>query len=91
MENGYLFLADEANRKVLETNNMLQRQAGIDYITLLRSSKELQQRFPWLDCKEEVSMGSFGEKNEGYFDPWALLHAFKRKVCALPSCLGVVE
>ena len=31
-------------------------------------------RFPWL-CTDGVALGSFGESNEGYFDPWALLQA----------------
>ena len=31
-------------------------------------------RFPWL-CTDGVALGSFGESNEGYFDPWAMLQA----------------
>lgn len=34
-------------------------------------------RFPWLNT-DGVALGSFGSRNEGYFDPWALLQAMRK-------------
>lgn len=43
---------------------------------------ELKQKFPWLNI-DGVALGSFGQKNEGYFDPWSLLSALKAKSISL--------
>ena len=38
----------------------------------------LAARFPWLNTGD-LAMGSLGLKNEGVFDPWSLLSAFKNR------------
>ena len=78
-EGGYLFLASEAGRGVLETNHEIQRAHGADN-TLLEPSA-LAERFPWLST-EGIALGSLGLSNEGWFDPHALLQGFKRKARA---------
>ena len=42
----------------------------------------LAEKFPWLNI-EGIELGSFGRKNEGYFDPWAYVLALKKKVSAM--------
>jgi glycine/D-amino acid oxidase-like deaminating enzyme len=42
----------------------------------------LQAKFPWLNT-EGVAFGSFGTKNEGYFDPWSFVAAMKNKAISL--------
>lgn len=79
-ENGYLFLASSAHGlSSLEKNNQLYHESGISWIKLMKTSRELQIKFPWLHVNDILG-GSFGEINEGYFDPWSLLVALKNKV-----------
>lgn len=56
---------------------------GRSWISVL-DRDALRSRFPWLSV-EGVALGSFGERNEGYFDPWALLEL--TRTCA--TKLGV--
>ena len=78
-EGGYLFLASESGRSVLEANHGTQRAHGAD-IALL-APPALAERFPWLNT-EGIALGSLGLSNEGWFDPHALLQGFKRKARA---------
>merc|ERR1711938_459569 len=39
---------------------------------------ELSAKFPWL-CLDGVALGCLGVDGEGWFDPWALVHALKAK------------
>ncbi|KAJ1462077.1 FAD dependent oxidoreductase [Pelagophyceae sp. CCMP2097] len=74
VEAGYLTLArfgDQATK--LKACHETQVSAGADWITFM-DRDALRQRFPWLDVGDEhIACGAFGERNEGYFDPWALL------------------
>ena len=71
---GYLFLASEAGYDILKENNDTQIRNGAD-IALL-TSEQLRRKFPWL-LTDGVVAGCYGGDNEGWFDPWALLQAFK--------------
>ena len=74
-ENGYLFLAgnEDAAAVMREVQGMqLRHGAG----TLLLDRSALQERFPWL-ALEDVSLGSFGPRDEGWFDNIGLLQGFK--------------
>ncbi|MFC4351773.1 NAD(P)/FAD-dependent oxidoreductase [Fodinicurvata halophila] len=75
-ERGYLFLATEAGREVMESNHRIQQSEGAD--NALLTAAELQQRFPWMRVDDLVG-GSLGLSQEGWFDPYALLQAFRRK------------
>ncbi|CAK0845151.1 unnamed protein product [Prorocentrum cordatum] len=76
-ENGYLILASPGNgESVLRENVAVQHAAGADWISLLDAA-QLAERFPWLSV-DGVAAGAFGERNEGYFDPWALLQAMRQ-------------
>ena len=78
-EHGYLFLASPAGLPVLEANRTLQRELGADIALLGRA--ELAERFPWLSL-EGLAGGGFGESGEGWLDPSAVLHGFRRKAQA---------
>lgn len=80
-ENGYLFLANATNEHILQQNHTTQRACGVDWIDLL-SSHQLKSQFPWLHS-EDITLGSFSTKNEGYFDPWIFVHAMKHKAIDL--------
>jgi sarcosine oxidase len=78
-ERGYLFLASPAGLPVIERNHGLQRELGADIALLDRDG--LAARFPWLSL-EGLAGGAFGESGEGWLDPSAVLHGFRRKAQA---------
>ncbi len=65
-EQGYLVLATERGVATLEENRALQVSMGP--IRLIYEGAELAKRFPWINF-EGIAAGSFGPKNEGWFDP----------------------
>ncbi len=79
-EGGYLFLASEAGRGVLQANHRVQRGLGVDVALL--SPAALEARFPWL-CTQGLSAGSLGLSGEGWLDAYGLMGALRRKAVAL--------
>ena len=79
-ERGYLFLASEAGLAALKRNCALQCDLGAA-VTLLAPT-DLAARFPWLN-PDGLAGAGWGLANEGWFDPGALLHGFRRKARAL--------
>jgi FAD-dependent oxidoreductase domain-containing protein 1 len=84
VEGGYLFLATEAGLPILESNHAVQLEHGVQVALL--TPTELLARFPWLYV-EDLAGGSLGLADEGWFDAYALLQAFRRKA----RSLGVEE
>ena len=84
VEGGYLFLASAAGLPILESNHAVQREHGVSVALL--TPMELQARFPWLNV-DDLAGGSLGLADEGWFDAYALLQAFRRKA----RSLGVEE
>jgi FAD-dependent oxidoreductase domain-containing protein 1 len=79
-ERGYLYLASEKSRPVLEDNNVLQLAEGADIQLLDR--EHLKVQFPWLDLSG-IILGSWGATGEGWFDGYALMQALRRKARSL--------
>jgi len=78
---GYLFLASQGGEEILTDNHKTQTECGAD--TVMLSQTELRTTFPWLrteaaEFTPEVTAGCYGGDSEGWFDPWALLQAFKK-------------
>lgn len=84
VEGGYLFLASEAGLPILESNHAVQREHGVQVALL--NPMELRARFPWMEV-DDLAGGSLGLADEGWFDAYALLQAFRRKA----RSLGVEE
>ena len=80
VEGGYLFLASAAGAPILQRNHATQAEQGVE--TALLSPEQLHARFPWLNI-DGIALGCLGLRNEGWFDPFTLLQAFKRKARAL--------
>ena len=76
VEAGYLFLATGNGLSTLRSNHRQQRDLGAD-VSLL-SPEQLADRFPWLRV-DDLAGGSLGLSGEGWIDPHALLHGFRRK------------
>ena len=76
VEGGYLFLATQAGMPILRQNHEVQRQHDVQVVLL--DPDELRARFPWL-ATDRLAGGSLGLADEGWFDAYALLQAFRRK------------
>lgn len=76
VEAGYLFLATDAGWSALQSNHEQQRGLGANVSVL--SPEQLAARFPWLRV-EDLAGGTLGLSGEGWIDPHALLHGFRRK------------
>ncbi|XP_015431157.1 PREDICTED: FAD-dependent oxidoreductase domain-containing protein 1 [Dufourea novaeangliae] len=77
---GYLMLASEKGASTLIENSKLQNFLGANNILL--SSTKLKDMFPWMNT-DDVALGCLGLEKEGWFDPWSLLCAFKKKALML--------
>lgn len=74
-ENGYLFLTQTTEgRALLEQVAAMQRDHGA--ATEVLAPADLQARFPWLHVDDLVA-GSFGARDEGWFDNMGLLGGFR--------------
>ena len=75
-EHGYLMLASTPEGAAkLRQNHATQAAAGADWITLLQPD-DIRRRFPWCHTAD-LTLGAFGERNEGYFDPWCFLNGLR--------------
>ncbi|XP_078282695.1 FAD-dependent oxidoreductase domain-containing protein 1 isoform X2 [Rhinoraja longicauda] len=77
---GYLVLAGKEQSDIMVENYRVQRDEGAA-VTLL-TPQQLQRKFPWINT-EGVALASYGLENEGWFDPWLLLNAFRRKAISM--------
>ncbi|XP_060830755.1 FAD-dependent oxidoreductase domain-containing protein 1-like [Bombus pascuorum] len=77
---GYLTLASERTAGILIENSKLQNFLGAKNIIL--SAAKLKSMFPWINT-EGIELGCLGLEKEGWFDPWVLLSAFKKKALQL--------
>ena len=73
-EAGYLLLASQQGKAILERNARVQTQQGADVCLL--GPAELQARFPWL-ATSDLAAGCLGLSGEGWFDAHSLLHALR--------------
>ena len=73
---GYLTLADNHQASILWENFQIQKQYGasIEWLT----NEQLSMKFPMINTNG-IEAAVFGTANEGWFDPLALLVAFKAK------------
>jgi glycine/D-amino acid oxidase-like deaminating enzyme len=79
-ESGYLYLAGDAGASVLSENHVAQAAEGADIVLL--DSAALAARFPFLSL-DGVTLGAWGRSNEGWFDGYTLMQAFRRKARGL--------
>src|SRR5215211_7949733 len=80
VEGGYLFLATPLGLPILRQNHAVQR--ALDVQVVLLDPDELHDRFPWMRT-DDLAGGSLGLADEGWFDAYALLQAFRRKARSL--------
>jgi sarcosine oxidase len=80
VEGGYLFLATPPGLSILQQHHALQRAHDVQVVLL--DADELHARFPWMRT-DDLAGGSLGLADEGWFDAYALLQAFRRKARSL--------
>ena len=80
VEAGYLYLATSAGAAALEQLNAMQRSAGASIHLLDRST--MQARWPWL-AVDDIALGSWGARGEGWFDGPALHQRLRREAIVL--------
>ncbi|MCA3440710.1 MAG: FAD-binding oxidoreductase [Rhodobacter sp.] len=74
-ENGYLFLTSTAaGAATLAEVAAMQRSCGA--ATEVWTPAQIATRFPWLST-EDLAAGSFGPRDEGWFDNMGLLNGFR--------------
>ena len=74
-EEGYLLLASQAGKAVLEANWQVQQAEGADIVLL--DPQDLATRFPYLNL-EGIAAGAYGRSGEGWFDAHSLLDLFRK-------------
>ena len=75
-ENGYLFLCGtQEHAQAMAT--LADRQRAEGAATELLDPNDVKAQFPWLEVGD-VAMGSFGARDEGWFDNMGLLWGFRR-------------
>ncbi|XP_078605728.1 FAD-dependent oxidoreductase domain-containing protein 1-like [Branchiostoma floridae x Branchiostoma japonicum] len=86
---GYLFLATAEGAEQLKQAHDTQIALGAK--VRLFTKRQLEVKFPWLNT-EGIELGNYGMENEGWFDPWLLLMALKKKAISLgvDHCHGEV-
>jgi glycine/D-amino acid oxidase-like deaminating enzyme len=80
IERPYLFLASEEGRSVLEANHRVQTAHGASIVLL--EPPALKERFPWMST-DGIVLGALGIKDEGWFDGYGLLQAYRKKARSL--------
>ncbi|XP_005181588.2 FAD-dependent oxidoreductase domain-containing protein 1 [Musca domestica] len=73
---GYLVLASEEGAETLTRNSKLQNELGAR--NELLNANQLKAKFPWINT-DGIVLGCHGLEKEGWFDPWALLMAYKKR------------
>lgn len=74
-EGGYLILAGEEGRPILQANHRAQVAEGADIV--LEDAAALTRRFSWLSG-EGIAAGAYGFSGEGWFDAHAYLTLFRK-------------
>lgn len=74
-ENGYLFLAHSAEGAAL-LSDLAEMQRGLGAATEVWTPDQVKARFPWLEVGD-LTAGSFGNRDEGWFDNMGLLAGFR--------------
>lgn len=73
---GYLMLASDEGAETLIANSQMQNEMGARNEIL--TGRQIKEKFPWINT-DEIAVGCHGLEKEGWFDPWSLLFAYKKR------------
>ena len=80
IKSSYLILASTAGLEQLKAAHSTQLNCDVD--VKLFDKQELSEKFPWLNT-DDIEAGCQGVRDEGWFDPYSLLTALKKKAQSL--------
>jgi FAD-dependent oxidoreductase domain-containing protein 1 len=80
-ENGYLFVTSNPDNVAL-MRELAEMQRSHGAATQILSADDLRAKYPWMNC-DDLAAGSFGPRDEGWFDNMGLLGGFKTAARAL--------
>ncbi|GHC45327.1 glycine/D-amino acid oxidase [Gemmobacter tilapiae] len=80
-ENGYLFVTSNPDNVAL-MRELAEMQRSHGAATQILSADELRAKYPWMNC-DDLAAGSFGPRDEGWFDNMGLLGGFKAAARAM--------
>lgn len=75
IENGYLFLTGTAEGAAL-MHELAEMQRATGAATQVLTPAQISSRFPWV-ATDDLTAGSFGPRDEGWFDNMGLLNGFR--------------
>ena len=81
VERGYLFLATDKGLNILKENFNLQKSLGAD-VEMMHSADDVKSKFSFINT-DGIRAAVYGNSGEGWFDPWSLLTAFRKKSMSL--------
>ncbi len=74
-ENGYLFVTGSADAAAL-MQEVAAMQRGLGAATQVLTPDQMKEKFPWMEVGDLLA-GSFGPRDEGWFDNMGLLGGFR--------------
>ncbi len=80
IERGYLVTAAAASVPTMREVHAIQQELGVP--SALLDPRQLVERFPWISA-QGVALASIGLRDEGWFDGYGLLQAFRKKARSL--------
>ncbi|MCX2891169.1 MULTISPECIES: NAD(P)/FAD-dependent oxidoreductase [Pseudomonas] len=75
VEQGYLILGDKGHEQRHRNAARVQIELGAEIDIL--DPEQVNRRFPWMNV-EDIGIGTYGTRNEGWFDAWALMQLVRR-------------
>ncbi|KAM7539987.1 hypothetical protein Aperf_G00000023759 [Anoplocephala perfoliata] len=73
---GNLILAHDHNVNTMKESYQL--QSALEVPVRLMTPQEVEKRWPWVNV-DDVPLASYGDRNEGWFDPWLLVRRLRNK------------
>ena len=83
-ENGYLFVTGHSDAAAL-MHEVADMQRALGAATEVLTPSHIKAKFPWMEVGDLVA-GSFGPKDEGWFDNMGLLGGFRAAAKAQGAC-----
>lgn len=76
VEPGYMYLATPAGESILRENYAVQKAHDVQ--VELMTPERLKEKFPWIST-QGIALASHGLAEEGWFDGYSMLQAFRKK------------
>lgn len=75
-ERGYLIICSPEHAQAQQANALMQMTHGAEIDIL--SPQQASEKYAWLNV-DDIGLATYGKRNEGWFDAWALLQLVRRE------------